>query len=122
MPINRKYPIEKLIAACKPLAGRPQTPLTIEYMLIEGVNDSMRQSRELAGICRALDAKVNLIALNPALSGKFTVSPQERVLQFQAELRKHEILAFVRRSRGRDIDAACGQLRASSRRRSGQSD
>lgn len=112
MPINRKYPLEKLIDACKPLAGNPQTPLTIEYMLMRNINDSPKQARELVGICKALEAKVNLITYNPALSGVLCVSPRERILQFQEELKKNGILAFVRRSHGLDIDAACGQLRA----------
>lgn len=114
MPINKKYPIKKLIEACRPLAQKPQTPLTIEYMLIWGVNDSLRQARALARICRSLRAKVNLIAYNPALSEKFTAPPGEKALRFQAALREADILAFIRRSRGLDIDGACGQLRASS--------
>jgi len=112
MPINRKYPIAQLLSACTPLAGNVQMPLTIEYMLIEGVNDSPKQARELAKICKTLDAKVNLIAHNPTLKGRFTPSSRERVLQFQSMLRGDGVLAFVRRSRGTDIDAACGQLKA----------
>ncbi len=112
MPINRKYPLEKLIDACKPLSGNPQTPLTIEYMLMKHINDSPKQARELARICKALDAKVNLIAYNPALSGDFSAPPRERILHFQEMLKENGILAFLRRSHGRDIDAACGQLRA----------
>ena len=117
MPINKKHPIDELIKACRPLAGNPQTPLTIEYMLIEGVNDSLRQARALVRICRSLDAKVNLIAYNPALSEKFTAPPDEKVLRFQSTLKEAGILAFIRRSRGLDIDGACGQLRASSAKR-----
>lgn len=116
MPINRKYPIKELIEACRPLAGKAQTPLTIEYMLIEGVNDSLRQARALARICKSLDAKVNLIAYNPALSEGFAAAPREKALRFQSTLREAGILVFIRRSRGRDIEGACGQLRASAPR------
>ena len=112
MPINKKYPIAQLLAACAPMAGNAQTPLTIEYMLIEGVNDSQRQARELAKICKNLGAKVNLIAHNPILKGRYAPSSKERVLQFQSALRGDGVLAFVRHSRGLDIDAACGQLKA----------
>ena len=115
MPINKKYPIKKLLEACKPLAGNPQTPLTIEYMLIEGVNDSLRQARELARMANSLSAKVNLLYYNPALSKKFVAPPHEQALRFQATLKEAGVLALIRRSRGQDIQGACGQLRASRR-------
>jgi 23S rRNA (adenine2503-C2)-methyltransferase len=114
MPINKKYAIKELMEACRALAGRPQTPLTIEYMLIEGVNDSLRQARELSRISRSLSAKVNLLSYNPVLSGKFSPPPREKTERFQAVLREEGILAFIRRSRGLDIEGACGQLRAAS--------
>lgn len=113
MPINRKYPIEQVLEACKPLSRKRQMPLTVEYMLIDGVNDSIPQARELAKICRSLKAKINLIACNPALSGKFAPPPKKQILRFQTELKNRGILAFIRPSRGLDIDGACGQLRAS---------
>ncbi len=114
MPINRRYPIEQVLDACRRLTRSRQTPLTVEYMLIEGENDSLREAGRLAKMCRSLGAKVNLIPCNPALSDKFRAPTKERMLQFQAELRKAGVLAFIRRSRGVDIEAACGQLRASS--------
>ena len=111
MPINRKYPIEQVVEACANLRrGRP--PLTIEYMLIESLNDSKDDAVRLAGIARSLNAKVNLIPYNPVPSGRFNPPPAERVLMFQSVLRERGALAFIRRSRGEDIDAACGQLRA----------
>lgn len=113
MPINKTYPIEQVLEACKPLSRKRQMPLTLEYMLIDGINDSISQARELAEICRSLNAKVNLIACNPALSTKFAPPSEEQVLRFQAELRSGGILAFIRPSRGLDIEGACGQLRAS---------
>jgi 23S rRNA (adenine2503-C2)-methyltransferase len=115
MPINKKYPIKELLKACRPLAGKPQTPLTIEYMLIDGVNDSLRQARELARICRSLSAKVNLLSYNPALSTKYAPPSTETLERFQSTLREEGVLAFIRRSRGLDIDGACGQLRAASK-------
>lgn len=119
MPINKKYPLKKLLEACRPLAGRTQTPLTIEYMLIEGVNDSLRQARELARISRSLSAKVNLLSYNPALPGKFSPTPREQVLRFQAVLREADVLAFIRKSRGLDIEGACGQLKGATTGRGG---
>jgi 23S rRNA (adenine2503-C2)-methyltransferase len=115
MPINKKHPIKELLEACRSLAGRPQTPLTIEYMLIEGMNDSLRQARELARMCRSLSAKVNLLSYNPALSGKYAPPTTEKLERFQSTLRDEGVLAFIRRSRGLDIDGACGQLRGSSK-------
>jgi 23S rRNA (adenine2503-C2)-methyltransferase len=113
MPINKKYPLVQVLDACRRFRRKHRTPLTIEYMLIEGENDSPAEARRLVKICRSLDAKVNLIAYNPVASGEFAAPPRERILQFQAELRKGGILGFIRRSQGQDIEGACGQLRAS---------
>jgi 23S rRNA (adenine2503-C2)-methyltransferase len=116
MPINKKFPIKELMEALKPLSRKTQTPLTIEYMLVEGINNSLGQARALARICRSLDAKVNLLSYNPALAAKsaqeFAAPGTDNVLRFQAALREQGVLAFIRRSRGLDIEGACGQLRA----------
>jgi len=112
MPINRKYPIEQVLEACRHL-GRMRAPLTLEYMLINGINDSLADALRLADMARSIGAKVNLIPCNPVLSTKFQPPPAERMLRFQAKLREAGVLAFIRRSRGEDIEAACGQLRAS---------
>lgn len=112
MPINKKYPIEEVLAACRQLVGRHRTPFTIEYILMKDRNDSLQEARRLAKIARSLQAKVNLIPCNPVLSAAFQAPSQEKVLAFQSELRKGGVLAFIRRSRGVDIEAACGQLRA----------
>ncbi|GAB4335335.1 MAG: 23S rRNA (adenine(2503)-C(2))-methyltransferase RlmN [Candidatus Abyssubacteria bacterium] len=112
MPINKKYPIEQVLDACERLVRSRRTPLTIEYMLLEGVNDSLEDARRLARICRSLEAKANLIPYNRTSPGDFRAPSKERTLRFQEELRNRGILAFIRRSRGIDIDAACGQLRA----------
>jgi 23S rRNA (adenine2503-C2)-methyltransferase len=110
MPINRKYPLEQVIEVCKRL-GTMRTPLTLEYMLMDGVNDSKGDAKRLAGIALSLRAKVNLIPYNPVPADRFRTPPAERVLMFQATLKEAGVLAFIRRSRGEDIDAACGQLR-----------
>jgi len=111
MPINRKYPIEQVVEACRGLAER-RMPLTLEYLLIDGINDAPEDAQRLIHVARSLKAKVNLIPYNPVPSDRYRPSPPERVLRFQAILRGAKILAFIRRSRGGDIEAACGQLRA----------
>ncbi|RJP18921.1 MAG: 23S rRNA (adenine(2503)-C(2))-methyltransferase RlmN [Candidatus Abyssobacteria bacterium SURF_5] len=115
MPINRKYPLEQVIDSCTEL-GRRRTPLTLEYMLIFEINDSFDDAARLADIAHALKAKVNLIPYNPVPGGRYRAPSEERVLRFQARLREAGVLAFIRRSRGTDIDAACGQLRQSASR------
>jgi 23S rRNA (adenine2503-C2)-methyltransferase len=111
MPINKKYPIEQVVEACRGFAEK-RMPLTLEYLLIDGINDAPEDAQRLVRIARSLKAKVNLILYNPVPSDRYRPSPPERVLRFQAILRGAKILAFIRRSRGGDIEAACGQLRA----------
>lgn len=115
MPINKAYPLEQVVAACKGLARR-RTPLTLEYMMLSGVNDSPEDAARLAAMAQSLDAKVNLIPYNPVPRDAFRPTPAGRILNFQAKLREAGVLAFIRRSRGQDIEAACGQLRASTMR------
>jgi 23S rRNA (adenine2503-C2)-methyltransferase len=112
MPINKKYPLEQVIEACKGL-GRRRTPLTLEYMLIDGINDSLEDAARLVEIAISLHAKVNLIPYNAVPADRFRAPSMERILKFQAKVREKGVLAFIRRSRGEDIEAACGQLRAS---------
>lgn len=111
MPINRKWDLEKLMAAARafPLRGRER--LTFEYVLLDGVNDALENAREVATLLRGMKAKVNLIALNPGPGIPFSTPPEPRVLAFQQVLTKAGIPAFIRRPRGRDIYAACGQLK-----------
>lgn len=111
MPITRKWTIAKLMAALREFPLRQRERLTFEYVLLAGVNDNVQQARELADLIRGLRAKVNLIALNPGPEIPFATPSQERVGQFQNILIKAGIPAFVRRPRGRDIYAACGQLK-----------
>ncbi len=111
MPINRKWNLEKLIAAAREFPLRPREKLTFEYVLLAGVNDSATHAREVVELLRGLRAKINLIALNPGPGIDFGTPAQERVLEFQKILRAAGTPAFIRRPRGRDIYAACGQLK-----------
>ncbi len=111
MPINRKWNLEALVAAAREFPLRPRERLTFEYVLLDGVNDAVENARELAGLLRGLRAKVNLIALNPGADIPFATPSEQRVQAFQQVLTGAGIPAFLRRPRGRDIYAACGQLR-----------
>ncbi|MFZ4629748.1 MAG: 23S rRNA (adenine(2503)-C(2))-methyltransferase RlmN, partial [Blastocatellia bacterium] len=112
MPINRKYPLKDLIEACRafPLAERER--LTFEYVMLAGVNDSVADAKRLVRLLHGLRAKVNLIPHNPAPELPFRASTMEQVLTFQKALVDRDLPAFIRRPRGQDISAACGQLAA----------
>jgi 23S rRNA (adenine2503-C2)-methyltransferase len=116
MPINRAYPIEELMAALKgyPLPRRQR--ITIEYVMIDGFNDSDADARMLVKLLSPIRAKVNLIPLNDELAGELRKPPPERVARFQEVLMSKSLIAIIRKSRGADILAACGQLASSSRR------
>ena len=111
MPITKKWTIEKLIAAVREFPLRNRERLTFEYVLLGDVNDDVQHAREVVDLLRGLRAKVNLIALNPGPEIPFRTPNQERVLAFQRVLTQAGIPAFIRRPRGRDIYAACGQLK-----------
>jgi 23S rRNA (adenine2503-C2)-methyltransferase len=111
MPINRKWNLEKLISAAREFPLRNRENLTFEYVLLHEVNDSSTNARELAEMIRGVRAKVNLIALNPGPGIAFQTPAQDRVLEFQNILTTAGVPTFVRRPRGRDIYAACGQLK-----------
>lgn len=111
MPINRKWNLEKLLAAARDFPLRRREKLTFEYVLLEGVNDSTESARELGELLRGMGAKVNLIALNPGPGIAFQTPAPERITQFQKTLFTAGVPAFIRRPRGRDIYAACGQLK-----------
>jgi len=111
MPINRKWNLEKLMAAARDFPLRNRERLTFEYVLLDEVNDSVENARELVELVRGVRAKVNLIALNPGPGIAFQTPAEERVAQFQKILTAAGVPAFVRRPRGRDIYAACGQLK-----------
>jgi 23S rRNA (adenine2503-C2)-methyltransferase len=111
MPINRKWNLARLISAARDFPLRNREKLTFEYVLLDEVNDSAQNARELVELIRGIRAKVNLIALNPGPGIPFRTPALQRVLQFQNILTAAGIAAFVRRPRGRDIYAACGQLK-----------
>ena len=111
MPLNKKWNLEMLISAAREFPLRTREWVTFEYVLLGGVNDEPENAREAAELLRGLRCKVNLIALNPGPGIDFTTPVAERVEAFQRILRAAGIPAFVRRPRGRDIYAACGQLK-----------
>jgi 23S rRNA (adenine2503-C2)-methyltransferase len=111
MPLNKKWNLEMLMAAAREFPLRTREWITFEYVLLGGVNDTPENAKEAAELLRGLRCKVNLIALNPGPGIDFTTPDAERVLAFQNILRQGGIPAFVRRPRGRDIYAACGQLK-----------
>ncbi len=116
MPINRKYPLKELVAACEYYQQHKERMITFEYILIAGVNDGLDQTRPLAALARRLNAKVNLIPYNN-VEGLAWERPNEEVQNaFLAALEKSGITATLRREKGHDIDAACGQLRLKTER------
>ena len=110
MPITRKYHLKDLLAACRAYPLRPWEKLTFEYVLLKGVNDSDADARRVVKLLANLNAKVNLIALNPGPEIPFETPPPERVASFQQIVRR-AMPCFVRKPRGLDIFAACGQLK-----------
>jgi 23S rRNA (adenine2503-C2)-methyltransferase len=111
MPINRKWSLDALITAARDFPLRNRERLTFEYVLLDGVNDDTTNAEEVVTLLRGLPSKVNLIALNPGPGIDFATPTADRVSAFQNVLIKSGIPTFVRRPRGRDIFAACGQLK-----------
>jgi 23S rRNA (adenine2503-C2)-methyltransferase len=116
MPINRKYNVETLLSACDYYAARKKQRLTFEYILIAGVNDADAQAYLLARHARRLSAKVNLIPYNTVEDLNWSRPSRNRQEKFLSILRAHKIPATLRREKGHDIDAACGQLRLQTKR------
>ena len=111
VPINRKHPIAELLAACWHYIDEQNgRSVTFEYVMLDGVNDSPAQARALAQLLRGHPAKVNLIPFNPFPGTRYGRSPLPVIQRFRDELIQRGVLATVRRTRGDDIDAACGQL------------
>ena len=111
VPINRTYPIRELLAACRRYSeATGGEPVTFEYVLLNGVNDSMDDARELAGILKGAPAKVNLLIFNPFPGAGFSKTPMETTDRFRDILVRSGIITITRKTRGDDIDAACGQL------------
>ena len=113
MPINTKYPLADVIAA----AGAFDRRVTFEYVMLGGVNDGPQEAKELAALARQCRAFVNLIPLHPGGAGNFTPTPGEDIRRFAGWLRRDGVEVAIRKSRGMDIAAACGQLRAERLRR-----
>ncbi len=117
VPLNRKYPIEELIAACKRYPGSSNARrITFEYVMLKGINDSEAEARELVRLIAGLPAKVNLIPFNPWPGSKYETSTPAAVSRFARIVNDAGISAPIRTPRGRDISAACGQLKTESRR------
>ena len=112
MPVNRTYPLTQLLAACRDVTMKPRNKITFEYILIKGVNDSPENARQLVRLLSPLRAKVNLIAFNPHPGSDLKAPDPDRVKTFLQILLDKKMTAIVRKSKGADILAACGQLRA----------
>ena len=111
VPINRKHPLASLMAACRRYLERaPRDFITFEYVMLDGVNDSREHARALIHLVRDVPCKLNLIPFNPFPGTEFKTTPRERIRAFAQALQDAGIVATIRRTRGDDIDAACGQL------------
>ncbi|QZY53757.1 23S rRNA (adenine(2503)-C(2))-methyltransferase RlmN [Crassaminicella profunda] len=111
MPINRKYPLEELLKACKTYTDQTNKRITFEYALIRDVNDSTEDAKELATKIKNILCHVNLIPLNKVDEREYDTAKTDRIKNFQRILKNHGIEATIRRELGSDINAACGQLR-----------
>jgi 23S rRNA (adenine2503-C2)-methyltransferase len=112
MPINRRYPLKKVLEACRNFPLRPRTRITFEYVLVEGFNDSLQDAKRLLKILSGIPSKVNLIPLNEAPGIPFKRPSEEKTKRFQEILMEGGLTAIIRASKGAEISAACGQLHA----------
>ena len=110
MPLNRKYPLGELMDACRAYPLRPREHLTFEYVLLDGINDTVEDARRVVKLLHGIRAKVNLIPYNGGPELPYRPSPLDRVLAFQQVLVERGVPAYIRISRGQDVRAACGQL------------
>jgi 23S rRNA (adenine2503-C2)-methyltransferase len=117
MPVNRTYPLEVLLEACRMYPLPPGRRITFEYILIRGINDSREDAQRLARLLQPIRCKVNLIPFNPHAGSEFERPPEETMLAFQEILLRKHFTVIIRQSKGQDISAACGQLRARSAER-----
>lgn len=111
MPINKKYPLAKLLGACKEYPLKHRRMLSFEYVLMEGVNNSPEDARRVAKLLKGIRCKINLIPFNEFPGAPYKRPSEDSVLRFQEILASHHYSVFIRKSRGSDILAACGQLR-----------
>ncbi len=116
VPLNRRYPLAALREAIRRYPLPPHRKVTLEYTLLDGVNDAPGDAKRLAAFCRGLRVKVNLIPVNPVASLPFRSPSERRVRAFHRTLRQEGVDVFTRKRRGVDIDAACGQLASPSER------
>ena len=116
MPVNRRYPLSELTAACEYYVQRKIRMITLEYILIAGVNDDLSQTKPLAKLAHRLNSKVNLIPYNKVDGLPWTRPAEHAQEAFLAALEKQKVTATLRREKGHDIDAACGQLRLKTER------
>ena len=116
MPVNRKYPLRELTAACEYYEQKRGRMITLEYILMAGVNDGLDQIKPLAALAQRLKAKVNLIPYNKVEGLPWERPNEEAQERFLEGLEKQKVIATLRREKGHDIDAACGQLRLKTER------
>ncbi len=117
MPINRKFPLADLLAACARYPLQPRRKITFEYILLKGINDSVEDAERLADLLAPIRAKINLIPFNEHPGSEFRRPDEKRIRQFQDALVRRNYTAVIRHSKGQDISAACGQLRGKLRDR-----
>jgi len=111
VPINKKYPLEQLLAACKDyLRDEKRRKVTWEYVMLDGINDTDKHAKQLMKLLEGVPSKINLIPFNPFPGTNYKTSPRERIDQFRNKLVKSGLVVITRKTRGEDIDAACGQL------------
>ncbi len=112
MPINKTYPLKILIDVCRKFPLRSRQRITFEYIMLKGINDSVFDAKRLAGLLKGIPSKINLISFNPFKGTTLQGSDYENIIRFQKILLDNNLPAFIRKSKGQDISAACGQLRA----------
>ncbi len=111
VPINRKYPLEELLPACKAyIANDKRRRVTWEYVMLDGINDSLQQAKQLIRLLEGIPSKINLIPFNPFPGSDFRTTPPEQVEAFRQRLLRSGLFAMTRKTRGDEIAAACGQL------------
>ncbi len=111
VPINKKYPIKQLMAACRRyVEGKPRRRVTFEYVMLAGVNDKPEHAEQLIRLLRTVPAKLNLIPFNPYPGTPYTCSTEQTMEYFRNRITEAGIVTIIRKTRGNDVDAACGQL------------
>lgn len=122
IPLNKKWNIKQLFSVLRRYPADNVRRIMVEYVMLDGVNDSEEDARRLVNLVKGLKVKVNLIPFNPYPGAPFKPTPRERIEKFQKILWEHNIAAFIRESRGQDISAACGMLRTKEKRSKGGED